>query len=81
MSKVQDGQCPRSGIEFWYKDFSHDNLISLLIWVDKENLMEFLLFSVHYLYNYYMVYALLSHNYHVTHYITSYDMTLWLPVI
>ena len=31
--------------------------------------MKFLLFSVHYLYNYYMVYALLSHTYHVTYYV------------
>ena len=28
--------------------------------------MEFLLFSIHYLYNYYMVCALLSHGCHVT---------------
>ena len=32
---------------------------------DKENSMEFLLDFLHYLYNYYMVYALLSHTYHV----------------
>jgi len=36
-----------------------------------ENLMEFLLFSVYYLYNYYMVCALLSHTHHVTfHHVT-----------
>jgi len=29
--------------------------------------MEFLLFSVHYLYNYYMVCALFFHTYHMTH--------------
>jgi len=32
---------------------------------DKENLIEFPLDSLHYLYNYYMVCALLSHAYHV----------------
>jgi len=36
-------------------------LIPLLIWVNKENSMEFLLFSVYYLYNYYMVCILLFH--------------------
>jgi len=35
--------------------------------------MEFLLDSVHYLYNYYMVCVLLSHTYHVT---SSCDVTL-----
>jgi len=35
--------------------------------------MELLLDSVHYLYNYYMVYALLSYAHHVT---PSYNMTL-----
>ena len=35
--------------------------------------MEFPLDSVHYLYNYYMVYTLLSHTHHVT---SSCDMTL-----
>jgi len=35
--------------------------------------MEFLLDSVHYLYNYYMVCVLLSHTYHVT---PSCDVTL-----
>jgi len=33
---------------------------------DKENSIEFPLDSLHYLYNYYMVCALLSHAYHVT---------------
>ena len=37
---------------------------------DKENLIEFPLDSLHYLYNYYMVYALLSHAYHVTYHVT-----------
>ena len=32
--------------------------------------MEFPLFSVYYLYNYYMVCALLSHTHHVTHHVT-----------
>jgi len=36
--------------------------------VDKENSIKFLLFSVYYLYNYYMVCALLSHSHHVTTY-------------
>jgi len=43
---------------------------------DKENLIEFPLDFLHYLYNYYMVCALFSHAYHVTHYVTSRDMTL-----
>jgi len=38
--------------------------------IDKENLIEFLLDFLHYLYNYYMVCALLSHTYHVTHHVT-----------
>ena len=40
--------------------------------VDK-NLIEFLLDSIHYLYNYYMVCILLSHVHYVT---LSYDITL-----
>jgi len=36
---------------------------------DKENLTEFPLDSLHYLYNYYMVCALLSHTYHVTYHV------------
>jgi len=39
--------------------------IALCLAFDKENSIEFLLDSLHYLYNYYMVYALLSHAYHV----------------
>jgi len=50
---------------------SLDDLITLQVRVDKENSIEFLLFSVHYLYNYYMVCALFSHTYHVTHHVTS----------
>ena len=34
--------------------------------IDKENLIEFLLDFLHYLYNYYMICVLLSHAYHVT---------------
>jgi len=35
---------------------------------DKENSMEFCLDFLHYLYNYYMACALLSHAYHVIYY-------------
>jgi len=45
---------------------SLDNLIILQVQVNKKNLIEFLLDFLHYLYNYYMVCALLSHGYHVT---------------
>ena len=38
---------------------------------DKENSIEFPLDFLHYLYNYYMVCALLSHAYHVTYHVTS----------
>jgi len=44
--------------------------------LDKENLIEFPLDFLHYLYNYYMVCALFSHTYHVTHHVTSYDVIL-----
>jgi len=40
---------------------------------DKENSMEFPLDFLHYLYNYYMVCALLSHAYHVTYHVTPCD--------
>ena len=53
-------------IEFWCKALDCDNLGLLLVWVDKENLMEFLLIFLHYLYNYYMVYVLSSHSSPVT---------------
>ena len=49
---------------------------ALCLTIDKENLMKFPLFPVHYLYNYYMVCALLFHTYHVTHHVMSCDMTL-----
>ena len=58
-----------------YSDLVWDDLTALLVWVNKENLMEFLFNSVHYLYIYYMVCALLSHAHHVmspdfvTHYL------------
>jgi len=42
--------------------------------IDKENSIEFLLDFLHYLYNYYMVCALLSHAYHVTHCVMSCDV-------
>ena len=48
------------------KNLDCDALEPFLVQVDKENLIEFLFDSVHYLYNYYMVCALLPHTYHVT---------------
>jgi len=47
---------------------------------DKENLIEFSLDFLHYLYNYYIVCALSSHTYHVTNHVTLCDMTLWHPI-
>jgi len=44
--------------------------------LDKENSIESSLDFLHYLYNYYMVCALFSHTYHVTHHVTSCDVTL-----
>ena len=41
VSKVQGGQCSRSGIEFWCKDLGRDALELLLVRVDKKNLIEF----------------------------------------
>jgi len=38
------------GIEFWYNNLAWDDLDTLLVWVDKENLMEFLAYSWSYLY-------------------------------
>jgi len=49
-----------------YKDLDWDVLELLLVWVNKENSMEFLLNFLYYLYNYYMVCALSSHGSHVT---------------
>jgi len=51
-------------------------LTALCSAIDKENLIEILLNFLHYLYNYYMVCALLSHVYHVTHHVTSCDVML-----
>ena len=48
--------------------------------IDKENLIEFLLDFLHYLYNYYMVCVLSSHAYHVTNHVTSCDyvtLVMW----
>ena len=44
--------------------------------IDKENSIEFPLDFLYYLYNYYMVCALLSYAYHVTHHMTSCDVML-----
>jgi len=44
---------------------------ALYLAFDKENLIEFLLDFLHYLYNYYIVYVLLSHIYPVIHHVTS----------
>ena len=49
--------------------------------IDKENSIEFSLDFLHYLYNYYMVCALFSHAYYVTHHVTLCDVMLWLPVM
>ena len=76
MNKVQDKWCFRCEIKFWCSDLAWDDLITLQVWVDKENSMEFLLNSIYYLYNYYMVYVLLSHTYYMT---SSCDVTLWHP--
>jgi len=43
---------------------------------DKENSIEFPLDFLHYLYNYYMVCALFSYAYYVTHHVTSCDVML-----
>ena len=53
-------------IEFWCKDLDWDVLELLLVWVDKENSMEFLLNFLYYLYNYYMVCTLSSYGACVT---------------
>jgi len=57
-------------------DLAWDDLITLQVWVDKKNLVKFLLNSIYYLYNYYIVCALLSYNHHVT---PSCNITLWYP--
>jgi len=42
---------------------------ALCLAIDKKNSIEFLLNFLYYLYNYYMVCALLSHAYHVTYHV------------
>jgi len=44
--------------------------------INKENLIEFLLDFLYYLYNYYMVCALSSHTYHVTSHVMLCDVTV-----
>ena len=53
---------------------------TLQVWVDKENLVEFLLDSVYYLYNYYMVCALLFHAHYVTWPCTSWCVTMMCDI-
>ena len=48
------------------KNLDSNALDLLLVWVDKENSMEFPLNFLYYLYNYCMVCALYSHSSHVT---------------
>ena len=50
--------------------------IALCSAIDKENSIEFLLDFLYYLYNYYIVYVLLSYVYHVTHHVMSCDVML-----
>jgi len=54
--------------------------LSLCSAFDKENSIEFLLDFLHYLYNYYMVCALFSYAYHVTHHVTSCDI-MWCDAV
>jgi len=54
------------GDSIMYKDLDWDILELLLVWVNKENLMEFPLNFLYYLYNYYIVCILSSHSSHVT---------------
>jgi len=49
-----------------YKALDCGDLGLFLVWVDKENSMEFPLNFLYYLYNYYMVCALSFHGSHVT---------------
>ena len=51
-------------------------LTALCSAINKENSIEFPLDFLYYLYNYYMVYTLLSHAYHMTHHVMSCDMML-----
>jgi len=63
---VSPGSCQRAKLRAGIKPTA---LCSAL---DKENSIEFSLDFLHYLYNYYMVCALFSHTYHVTHHVTWY---------
>jgi len=49
---------------------------ALCLAINKENLIEFLLDFLYYLYNYYIVCILLSHAYHVTYHVTACDVML-----
>jgi len=71
----------KNSLRIRYSDLAWDNLITLQVWVNKENSIEFLLDFLYYLYNYYMVCALFSHTYYVTYYVTLYYITLWLPIM
>jgi len=53
-----------------------DNLNLLQVQVDKENSMEFLLDFLYYLYNYYIVCALLFYTYHMTSCDVTHDFLL-----
>jgi len=55
-----------SNKELYCSDLARDDLTTLLVWVDKKNLMEFSLNFLYYLYNYCMVCAPSSHSPHVT---------------
>ena len=57
-------------------DLAWDDLITFQAQVDKENSMELPLDSVYYLYNYYMVCALLFYTHHIT---PLYNVILWHP--
>jgi len=84
LSKVQGGRCSEvessSNIRLANSKAGIKPTASLSAF-DKENSIEFPLDFLHYLYNYYMVCALFSHTYHVTHHVTSCDVMLWLPVM
>ena len=44
--------------KYYYSDLAWDDLDTLLIWVDKENSIEFPFDFLYYIYNYYCGYAL-----------------------
>ena len=68
-----NNQWPRVDIN----NLAWDDLDTLLIQVDKENSMKFLLNFLHYLYNYYMVCALSSYTPMWPGHVTSPDCDLW----